>query len=473
MTTPQVPGETTASPRQLAYWGGLPGAVFPFLVFVAGVVTLALSGTPGERGFWPVLLLGLVIGLAMSQDRRAFCEIAIEGMAKPILIIMILAWMLASVVGVMLRETGFIQALTWIAGQFNLSGAAFVAATFLICCIVSTSTGTSFGTILICGPILYPAGAALGADLPSLAGAVLGGATFGDNISPISDTTIASSLSQQADIGGVVRSRIKYAIPASLIALLFFYLNAAMQGGNSISDTVEWEGDPSGLPMILVPVTILYLLLRGRHLLEDLLLGLTIGVVLGISTGLLPWDRLLALDRDNFTATSFIIEGIDRSLGICIFTILLMGLVATTEASGILKRLVDFSARHTSSTRSAEIWISEVVMGTVMLTTHGVVAILTAADFAKETGERYAIHRYRRANLLDVTASTVPFLFPYFIPVILATSTTATGDQFGIPPLDPLTVGLHNFYSWALLGMLIFALATGYGRRYAPDRELS
>ena len=470
MTIPQSSAKASSRTPQLVYRGGLPGALFPFLVFVVGVVVLALSGAPDERGFWPILLLGLLVGLLMSRDRKAFCETAIEGMAKPILIIMILAWMLASVVGVMMRETGFIQALIWIAGQFNLSAAAFVAATFLICCVVSTSTGTSFGTILICGPILYPAGAVLGADLPSLIGAVLGGATFGDNISPISDTTIASSVSQQADIGGVVRSRIKYSVPAGLIALLFFYLNAEIQGGNPISGVAELEGNPSGLPMILVPITIIYLLLRGRHLLEGLLLGLAIGVLLGVTAGLLPWERLLALDRDNFTATSFIIDGINRSLGICIFTVFLMGLVATTEASGILKRLVDFSARHTKSSRTAEVWISGVVIGTVMLTTHGVVAILTAADFAKETGERYRIHRYRRANLLDVTASTVPFIFPYFIPVILATSTTATGDQLGIPPLNPLTVGMHNFYSWALLGVLIFALATGYGRRYASDR---
>lgn len=455
---------------KLQFLGGLPGAVFPFVVVVAGVVWLALSGAPDERGFWPVLLLGLVLGLVLARDRRAYCEIAIEGMAKPILIIMLLAWMLASVVGVLMRETGFIQALTWLSGQFHLSGAAFVGATFIICCIVSTSTGTSFGTILICGPILYPAGGALGAHLPSLIGAVLGGATFGDNISPISDTTIASAVSQQADIGGVVRSRIKYSVPAALIALVLFYVNASIAGGSRLNTTVDVQGNPAGLPMLVVPVLILFLLLKGRHLLEGLLAGITLGVLLGLATGLLPPGRVLSLDPANFTATSFIIEGINRSLGICVFTIFLMGLVATTEASGILKRLVDFSVTKTRSVRSAEIWISGVVMGTVMLTTHGAVAILTAADFAAETGRRFHIHAYRRANLLDVTASTVPFIFPYFIPVILATSTTQSGDALGVPALDPVTVGMHNYYSWALLGLLIFALISGYGRRFAVDR---
>ena len=311
-------------------------------------------------------------------------------MSQPIVMIMIMAWMLASVIGVLMKETGFIEALIWIANQFNLGGISFIVATFLICCAVSTSTGTSFGTILICGPLLFPAGGILGSDLPTLAGAILGGATFGDNISPISDTTIASALSQKADIGGVVRSRLKYSIPAASVALICY-------------------------------------------------------------------------------AISFIIEGINRGLGISVFTIFLMGQVAALKASGVLNRLVQFAARSAKTAAAAEAWIVSVVGGALLLTCHGVVGILTAADFARETGERFKIHPYRRANLLDVTASTVVFILPYFLPVILTASITSSGSEYGLPTLNPLEVGLRNFYSWILLFILMFALGTGYGRRFAAD----
>ncbi|MEE8586233.1 MAG: Na+/H+ antiporter NhaC family protein, partial [Acidobacteriota bacterium] len=265
------PAQRSQSP--LRYYGGIPGALAPFLFFVAGVITLALSGAQDERGFWPILVGALTLGLLLARDRKAYCEAAVQGMSQPLLAIMILAWTLASVIGVLMSATGFVEALIWCASQMQLGGAAFVAASFLICCLVSASTGTSFGTILICGPILYPAGGILGADLALLAGAILGGATFGDSISPISDTTIASALSQNADIGGTVRSRLKYVLPAAAAALALFGAVGALVGSGNPAGAAGLSGDPRGLPMILVPLVVLMLLLRGRHLLHGLLIG--------------------------------------------------------------------------------------------------------------------------------------------------------------------------------------------------------
>lgn len=455
----------------LKFYGGTGGAILPFLFFVIGVVWLALSGAPDERGFWPILVGALALSMLLSRDKTTFSKVVIDGMSRPILMIMIMAWMLASIIGVLMNSTGFVEALIWVAGLLKLSGVSFVVVTFLICCIVSASTGTSFGTILICGPILYPAGGLLGSDLAVLAGAVLGGATFGDSISPISDTTIASALTQKADIGGTVRSRLKYVIPAASLALILYAAAAWIGRTSAAGNGPLLEGDPRGLPMLIVPVVVIILLLSGRHLLEGLLVGLVVGVTTGLSFGLLEPSRLLSLDPEHFTARSLIIEGIERAVGISVFTIFLLGLVAALEASGILKRLVDFSARRSHSVRSAEVWIVAVVSGAVLLTTHSIVAILTAGEFASETGRRFSIHRYRRANLLDLTVSTFPFLLPYFIPVILVANTTSSGKDFGIPQVSPLDVGLHNFHSWMVMLVVIFALITGFGRRFASDAK--
>ena len=100
----------------------------------------------------------------------------------------------------------------------------------------------------------------------------------------------------------------------------------------------------------------------------------------------------------------------------------------------------------------------------VVLTTHSVVAILTAGPLARETGEAVGISPYRRANILDVTVCTYPFLLPFFVPVILAASTTAAGADVGVPRVSPLDVGLHNVHSWALLAVILVAIVTGWGR---------
>jgi Na+/H+ antiporter NhaC len=458
-----------ASPQSppLRFHLGAAGALLPFFVFVAGVVTLALSGAPDERGFWPVLILALSLGLVLARDRERFCEEVIAGMSQPIVMIMVMAWLLASTIGVLMRDTQLVEGLIWLAGRFNLQGAAFVAAAFLVCCTVSTATGTSFGTILICGPILYPAGGLLGAHLPTLAGAILGGATFGDSISPISDTTIASAFSQRADIAGTVRSRVKYVVPAAALAMVAYVATGA--GATSRAIGTSALGDPRGLPMVLAPIVIIGLLLARRHLLYGLLAGLITGVAIGLATGLLPVDRVLSLDRENFTARSFVIDGITRGVGISVFTILLIGLVSAIEASGVLQRIVDISQRRTHTARGGEAWIVGVVGVVVLLTCHSIVAILTVGDFARQTGERFGIHAYRRANLLDLTVSTFPFLLPYFIPVLLAAGTTASGTQYGVPAVPALAVGMHNFFSWITLIIIVVAVVTGYGRRFAAD----
>jgi Na+/H+ antiporter NhaC len=398
------------------------------------------------------------------RDRTAFSDVVIEGMSQPIVMIMIMAWMLAGVLGVLMRATGFVESLVWIASQAHVSGGAYVAAAFLICCLVSTATGTSIGTALICGPLLYPAGGALGADPVILMGAILGGATFGDNISPISDTTIASALTQRADIGGVVRSRLKYSIPALLISLVLF---TAFGGA---ADEVELAPgtlvpSPRGLPMLIAPALVLGLLLKGRHLLEGLLLGILGSLLLGLGLGLLEPGQLLYIDASSYGAKGLILDGLERGIGASIFTVFLMGLVATIQATGALDRIVDFARERTSTVRGAELWIFGTVTAAVLLTAHSVVAMLTVGEFTRETGERFGISAYRRANLLDVTVCTYPFLFPYFIPVILAASTSAAGVELAMPRVSPLLTGMSNFYSWALLLIVLFAITTGYGRK--------
>jgi Na+/H+ antiporter NhaC len=141
-----------------------------------------------------------------------------------------------------------------------------------------------------------------------------------------------------------------------------------------------------------------------------------------------------------------------------------MGLVATLKASGLLNRLIDYSAKRSRTLRHTEGWISGTVGAAVLLTCHSIVAILTVGEFARETGERVGLHRYRRSNLLSLVVCTFPFILPYFIPVILMANTTSSGVEYGISSVSPLQAGLHNFVSWALLAMVLFAVITGYGR---------
>lgn len=222
--------------------------------------------------------------------------------------------------------------------------------------------------------------------------------------------------------------------------------------------------------MFLVPGIVVVLLVRGRHLVEGLLLGVLSAALIGLGSGLLTPSQLLYIDGESYLARGLLLEGLERGVGISILTLLLLGLVATLQATGVLARVVGFAQEKSRSARGSEWWIFGAITAALFLTMHSVVAILTVGDFARETGARFALSSYRRSNILDVTSCTYPFLLPYCIPTILAAGTTVAGESFGMPRVSPLDTGLANFHSFMLLIVVVFAIATGYGRSFVLDR---
>jgi len=447
----------------LTFRGGLLGALAPMVVFLAGVTALAALGAPDERGFWPVLVTAWMLGIALAHDREAWSEAAITAVAQPIVVVMILAWLLAGVFGAILAEAGLVGSLVHVAGIAGVGPIGIVGVAFLTCAAISTATGTSFGTLLVAGPVLYAAGGALGADGPVLMGAVLAGATWGDSISPISDTSIASAGSQSTDVAGTVRARLQYVVPAGLIALAASLLWASRRPVTTPPPLAASEvGAATGVVMLLAPMLVIRMLLRRRPLLEGLLAGIGVAVTLGLVTGHLRAGALLHVEPSAFGARGVLVDGLGRGVGVSVFTILLMGLVGTLHASTALTQLLARVHGAAATPRRAEWLIVGLVSGAVVLTTHSVVAILAVGPVVSRLGTFAGVSAYRRANLLDLTVCTWPFLLPWFLPTILAASTTAGG---AFPPLTPLAVGLHNTYAWALLITVPLAVWTGYGRR--------
>lgn len=451
---------------------GSVGTLAPLVLFLAGVGWLGFSGAPDERGLWPVLLGALGLGLALCRDPAAYAAAVLDGMSRRIVALMVMAWLLAGVFSVVLRESGLIHSLIWVGGELGLAGGTFALAAFLLAVLFATVTGTSLGTILVCAPLLYPASAVLEARPEMIIAAVLAGATFGDNVSPVSDTTIASATSQEAAMGGVVRSRLRYALPAAGVSILVFLLfggTGVAPGGEpgriaAGAHPADLSGDPVALPMLMAPLVVFAMLWRRKGLLESLFAGVAAAVGTAVAFGLVAPGRLLYVDPEAFRARGLIVDGMESAIGIVVFTILLMGLLGGIEGSGIVDRVLD-RASSTLSPRGAELRMFAAVSTAVILTTHSVVAILAAGPVVRRLGEAGGIGRYRRANILDTTVCTYPFLLPFFIPTILAASTTRSGEAFGVPATTALDAGLRNAYSWALLLVVLIAIVSGWGRR--------
>ncbi|MFC2075510.1 Na+/H+ antiporter NhaC family protein [candidate division KSB1 bacterium] len=465
--------ESRDNPKPLSIIGGHFGALLPFLVFMSGAIWLGLEGNADVYAYWPVVSLALLLGLILARDRTRYAEAIIDGMSQHMVMIMVSAWLFASVIGALLYATGFVEALVWLADKGAISGRLFTVFAFITAAVIGTSTGTSAGTILTCTPILYPAGYLLGAEPAVLVGAIIGGGAFGDNLSPISDTTIASALTQETDIGGVVRSRLKYALSAAGLAAVLYFITGSGDASQGGGDLLGDFADPRGLPMVIVPIVIIWLCVRRRHLIEALFWGIIVGIVAGLLLGLISFHDLYNLNPERDKAGGVFLDGLHGGVGISVMTILLMGVVAIIRESGTMEGLIAFFSKLIKNARQADIWIALTTIFTNILLVHNTVTIITLGEFSRRIGSLFHIHPYRRANVLDVSANTVQHILPFMTTVIIGSAATEYGVKYGAPLLSPLKVGLLNFHSWMLLAVIIFAAVSGFGQKFMADGEKS
>ena len=465
--------------------GGPFASLLPLLFFVTGAIYLGLNSCPDERGYWPILIVGLVMALLLSRDRRGFAGVVIEGMSNPLVMIMVSAWLLAGVIGIFMQAAGLVESIAGLAQGLNLTGRWYVLISFLISMATGTFIGSGLGTILMVAPVLFPAGAALGANPYALLGAIISGGSFGDNISPISDTTIAAASTQRVPIIPTVTTRLQYALPAALGASFLFLLFGNSDQAGTVA-AVPFDSSLSMLPMLmlLVPAVVIYACVLRRELVEALLWGILAAMVVSLSSGLLTVRDLFRLNTDSNRAEGLILDGLNRGVGVSIFTLLLMGLVSFVISAGVMPRLIDWfsSAMNRVSrttpgrTRLVETCFVLLTLAANSVLSNNAVTIVSIGEVVRRLGRRFGISGVRTANILDVTSSTITSIFPYMIPVIVAAGVASPFlSMYELDGLSTLRIGLHVFHSWMLLIVIFVAVLSGYGSRWEghEDRKIS
>ena len=142
----------------------------------------------------------------------------------------IVAWLWAGTFSGILADSGLVEAIVWVAAQLHVSGAAFTVLVFVSSALFAVTVGTGVGTAVGFTAVIYPAGIVLGANPAAVMVRILSGAALGDNLAPISDTTIVSAATQETDVAGVVRSRLKYVLIAAGLSCALFALVGGGRG---------------------------------------------------------------------------------------------------------------------------------------------------------------------------------------------------------------------------------------------------
>ncbi|WP_371925970.1 Na+/H+ antiporter NhaC family protein [Halobacillus sp. A5] len=361
----------------------------------------------------------------------------------------------------------------WLGFQKGLQGGAFVGVTFLLSAVFATAVGTGYGTVATFGVLMYPAGVILGADPVILLAAILSGAVFGDNLAPVSDTTIVSATSQEADVPGVVRSRFKYSITAAVPALILFVI---FGGGESLGNAqviteLQQEVSADGLLLLLPFALVLFLALSGHHLLTSLTWGIVASiVVMGLAgTPLTEIIHIYQNDAGDAVIEGALMEGIGGYFNMAILILFILAAAHLMEVAGTMDTIKNFFLGIINNVvRRAELTMFGIVAFLNVFITINTVAEIAAAPFVRKIGKEMNIPPYRRANFLDTVTSSLGYIFPWSGGVLLAWATIqgAADDYDFLPVVSPTEVFPFVFQGWGLLIVMLIAALTGWGLRY-------
>ncbi|MCP4332164.1 MAG: Na+/H+ antiporter NhaC family protein [Gammaproteobacteria bacterium] len=457
----------------LKFYGARLGAAVPLLFFVVWAISISVAGVPSEHGLILGMVIGLTLGMLLCRSRWGDCANAIfAGMASPVATVTIVSWFWAGMFAQVLRVGGLVDGLVWLGGQSNATGGYFVGATFVLAATFGTAVGTGYGTAVAFCTLMFPAGLILGADPVWLFAAILSGAAFGDNLAPVSDTTVVSATTQETDIPGVVRSRVKYALLAAVPALVLFIL----LGGDGMdpdraraAELLADTASPNGLALLAPFALVIFLALSGHHILVSLTWGIVTAIAVELILGLAPPEAILFFDPSTDTVGGALVDGIAGYLGLSILILLIVAGGHLMRLGGALDALIDALKRFAR----ASVARAEAAMWGIVFTLNAFITINTAAEIAaapvvSQLGKRFRLHPYRRANMLDAVTSAIGYIFPWGGGVLIGYQTIRTLEsQYdfvqAVPPTEVWSYVLHG---WFLAAVMLIAALTGFGRRY-------
>lgn len=413
-----------------SFLGLVPLCVFLVLYFAVGIGTGSFDNMP--------LMIGISIAIAVAfalnktgKEKINFEEkvtLFCKGAGDSTLILMVVIFLLA---GAFYGVVGAMHASDSVTnfGLSILPSNMVLPGLFLIGCILSFAMGTSMGTVSALMPIAVSLADATGFNMALVCGVVVGGAMFGDNLSFISDTTIAATRTQDIPMRDKFKANILMVLPAVIITLILLSLQPM---GNSFdSGSAEY----SFINMIPYAIVIVLSLL-GMNVITVMSIGVLVGVMIGVMHG----------DFTLIGSLTIIHEGMTWMEDMAMIAVLVGGLVALMNYLGGIDWLLDKLTRKTKTARGAELSIAALVSLIDISTTNNTISIITAGPIAKDIAEEYNISGARTASILDLFSSGFQGLLPYGGQLLTA------GALAGISPATILP------YSWYSMLMVVFGI---------------
>jgi len=458
--------------HKLEMHGGMLGGIIPLLILLTFLILLSGFERGGTQAFWAGGWIAIVAGLFLAKDKKEYSNSIMRGIGDKNGIIIITAWIFAGVFGKLMAEGGLVDGLLWVGLESGTQGALFTTLAFITAAIFATGTGTSTGTVIALIPVLYPAGIYLGADPAMLSVGVLAGGAFGDNLSPVSDSTIVSAYTQGATMREVVISRFPLVAVAGVLTIITFLITG---GGGEVKSMADIDApvNAAGLLMLISLAVVVITALLNRHIIEALIYGNATAFIIGLLTGKLKLGSVFSIPAERGESTGLIEEGISGVTGAIMFVLIVLGITQILIESGAMNKLLrtiqNTIAKSVRQAESAIVYITLLV--SIPIAANAPAIMLIGPSIVKPLGEKFNLSAERRANLMDCAVNTIFFILPWHVAVIVWYSTiVSTAEEWGIT-YPHIMVAAFNPYTWGLLLVLFLSILTGWNRSNTGKRK--
>ena len=413
-------------------WALLPLGVFLILYLVTSLVTGDFYKMPVVVAFLVAALVALI--MTTDLDFSARVEQFSEGAGDRNIMVMCLIFVLAGAFARVSEQMGATTA-TVDMGLYLLPPEVLIAGLFVISCFISISVGTSVGTIAALAPIAVGLSGQMPFALGLTLGAVVGGAMFGDNLSIISDTTIAATRTQGCSMKDKFWANIWIVLPAAIITVVLYLLLFQTEIAASEEYTIHiWRV----LPYIFVLISAI----AGLH------------VVIVLSSGILVAGSI-GFIQESFNIWEFVqavSNGIGQMTELIVICLLIGGIAELIRYNGGIEYLLNAIRKKIDSQKGAEIGIGILVTLVNLCTANNTVAIIVSGPIARQVADRFGVPGDRSASLLDTFSCFTQGIIPYGAQILTAVSVAGTAV------VSPLDVMMYLYYPYLLGGSVLISI---------------
>lgn len=348
--------------------------------------------------------------------------------------IMLMIWIfvLAGAFAASTKQMGAVDAT--VALTLSLVPAEFLSAgIFIAACFTSMSIGTSVGTIVALTPIASAIAEQTGCNVAWMVAIVVGGALFGDNLSFISDTTVAATRTQGCNMRDKFRTNVLIVTPAAILTLLAYVFTNPESAQTAVSpQAIEWY---SVIPYLLVLVTSI----MGMNVLSVLVLGIISSGAIGLLAGkitLLDWVSSMG-------------EGIGSMGELIIITMMAGGMLEMIRVNGGIDYIISRLTSRVRTRRGAESAIAALVIFADICTANNTVAIISVGELSRQIAQKFGIAARRVASLLDTFSCVIQGIIPYGAQLLMAA---------GLASISPVEIIPHIYYTYILGAFAVLAI---------------